>query len=129
MYVRLTGTKYPNNSDILITDIGQGEDGALQWITNLTECCTAKHTTSRALGEWFYPNGSAVGVKGTNQMFYKNRGSKKVYLHRRIGTPQKQNCYFNTIALLSWLQNLKVIIVLVIRQSLIACPTPTHYKN
>ena len=85
MYVRLTGTKYPNNSDILITYTGQGEDGGLQCITDLTKCCKVKHTTSRkALGHWFYPNGSVVGLKHADESFHKSRNYSKVYLHRRI---------------------------------------------
>ena len=87
MYITLNGIRYPNNSNILITDVGQGNDGALHCTTDLTKCCKVIHTRiEKTLGNWFYPNGSMVGVNKTNQTFYKSRGHSKVYLHRRIGS-------------------------------------------
>lgn len=88
VYIRLNGTSYHNNSDILITDIGQGNDGALQCITDLFNCCKAMYTTDscETLGNWIYPNGTGVGVYKASQNFYKDRGRSKVYLYRRIGS-------------------------------------------
>ena len=76
---------YNNNSMISISDIGEGDD-ALLCITDLRECCKRNQTVSdfRALGEWFYPNGSAVGVN--DREFIKNRDRSVVLLHRREDT-------------------------------------------
>ena len=85
MYIRLNGTSYSNNSNILITDIGQGNGGALCCITDLAECCKMGQTTiTKALGDWFSPNGEVVGLNKTNQTLYKNRDHSKVCLHRKI---------------------------------------------
>ena len=87
VYIHLNGTNYPNDSDILITDVGGGDAGALQCISDLTECCKNSHTVSdRALGEWFYPNRTDVGLKSKKETFYKNRDHRTVYLHRRMGS-------------------------------------------
>ena len=87
VYIRLNGTSYPNNSNIVITDIGQGEDGALYCITDLIECCQKNQTTTGTTrGEWLDPNGEEVGLISTNETFYKKRGRSKVYIYRRAGS-------------------------------------------
>ena len=46
---------YSNNSVILITEIGQSNNG-LQCVTDRMECCRYPYRA----GEWFYPNGGTV---------------------------------------------------------------------
>ena len=94
VYISLRGKFYGNDSNIVITDIGEGEDGALLCFTDLTECCHGSHiSNSKALGEWFFPNGSVVGVDSTKE-FYKNRGHSRVRLHRKknVTSPIGQFC-------------------------------------
>ena len=72
-------SSYVNKNDnILITDIGEGDCGALLCHTDLNECCH-----DRALGQWLYPNGSAVGTRSGRQEFYIDRGPSVVRLNRR----------------------------------------------
>ena len=76
---------YANNSNIFITDIGEGDCGALLCYTDLTECCADSDTPVGvgALGQWVYPNGSVVGTESDGQDFYINRGPSVVRLNRR----------------------------------------------
>ena len=85
VYISLSGQVYSNDSNILITDIGEGDDGALHCFTDLAECCHNHFTMSsdnKDLGEWFYPSGSVVEMDSAKD-FYKNRGRNRVSLHRR----------------------------------------------
>ena len=86
MHLSLRGRRYGNNSNILIPDIGEGDCGALSCFTDLIECCRDSDTPTgiSVLGQWLYPNGSAVGVMGGREDFYIDRGSSVVRLHRRI---------------------------------------------
>ena len=70
------------NSNIFITDIGEGDCGALLCYTDLNECCQNSDTTT-TLGQWFYPNGSDVGTWSSEQDFYVDRGPSVVRLNRR----------------------------------------------
>ena len=77
-----------------LDDIGEGDD-ALFCLTDLTECCRGGDTPSgvAALGEWFFPNGTAVPntvidiINGVNIIwkFYRNRGPSVVRMLRREG--------------------------------------------
>ena len=85
MYISIQNRKvsnYANNSNIHITDIGEGDCGALFCYTDLTECCRDSDTPG-ALGQWYYPNGSAVGVISDRLDFYVDRGPSVVRLNRR----------------------------------------------
>ena len=84
VYISLHNTYYHNNSNILITDIGEGTGRVLLCHTDLLQCCKSDQTNNRmALGEWFYPNYSTVDLNVSNENFYKNRGNRRVRLHRR----------------------------------------------
>ena len=73
------------NSNILITDIGEGDCGALRCYTDLSECCGDSDTPAGvgALGQWLYPNGSVIGTWSDGQDFYIDRGPGVVRLSRR----------------------------------------------
>ncbi len=62
----------------MITDIGEG-DNALLCVTDNTECCRTGGN-----GEFFYPDGTAVGFSTSNSL-YKNRGEQFISLNRRNG--------------------------------------------
>ena len=81
VYLSLKGVVYPNNSHVLITNIGESNNSVspppnsnngLQCITDRRPCCQSP--LNRA-GDWFYPNGSVVPTAqvGTTT-FYRNRG-------------------------------------------------------
>ena len=72
-----------NNTNILITDIGEGDE-ALLCYTDLAQCCRGDEMSSRmALGWWFYPNRSSIDSGGFGGDFYRNRDSSLVRLNRR----------------------------------------------
>ena len=73
-----------NNSYILITDITEGNRGALLCSTDNTECCRDIDTpTAVNRGQWLYPNGSLIGTNSIGQGFYVSRGPGVVHLNRR----------------------------------------------
>ena len=95
----LRGRTYQNNSLVTLEDIGEGDAAALLCVTDLTACCRSGDTPAGmgALGDWFFPNGTAVpntivgfGGGGTSGVpiiweFYRNRGSGVVRMNRRGG--------------------------------------------
>ena len=66
-----------------LEDIGEGDD-ALLCITNLTACCRPPYA-GRALGNWFFPNGTRVVSSGNQWDFHRTRGQMVVLMHRRRG--------------------------------------------
>ena len=95
----LRGTTYQNNSLITLEDIGDGGVNALLCMTDLADCCRSGDTPSGigALGDWFFPNGTAVpnmiigfvdgGFSGIPIIseFYRNREFRVVRMNRRRG--------------------------------------------
>ena len=96
VYLTLGGEIYNNGSNILIDEIGEGDEGALLCITDLLECCHSGDTPGEGgpLGKWFYPNESLVQVKDRGDDFYRNRGTGVVRLNRRNNatSPTGQFC-------------------------------------
>ena len=87
VWFSLRGATYQNNSNITLEDIGEGSD-ALICMTNQTACCRPPHTDGtgqKALGNWFFPNGTRVPSSGNNWDFHRTRGHMTVRLHRRRG--------------------------------------------
>ena len=79
VYLSLKRNLLANASNILITDVGEGED-ALLCFTDLARCCDSIGERS---GEWFFPNGSLVQIAMQGGDFYRNRGPSVVRLNRR----------------------------------------------
>ena len=54
-------------------------------ITDLMECCHGQDTpgVGGALGVWLYPDGTDVGIQGSSDDFYRDRGPRVVHLNRR----------------------------------------------
>ena len=77
----LNGTTYQNNSIVTLEDIGEGDD-ALLCITNYTACCRPP----KALGNWFFPNGTTVpNVSKEKWDIFRDRGQMVVRMNRRGG--------------------------------------------
>jgi hypothetical protein len=98
VHLLLNGTRYANNSEILIFEIGQVNseaesdvNEALQCVTNKMPCCR-----SDRIGQWYFPNGMLVSVKGRSQFFYRDRGDNgTVNLNRvseNVMSPTGQFC-------------------------------------
>ena len=76
---QLRGTTYPNNTVVLLEDIGE-EDNALWCVSNYTRCCDS---SSSFRGEFHYPDGSMVPVAANQQSLYRNRNSNYIRLNQR----------------------------------------------
>ena len=72
---------------MILEDIGEGDD-ALLCVTNQTDCCRPPYTGDmgpKALGNWFFPNGTRVPSSGLQWDFHRTRGQMVVRLQRRRG--------------------------------------------
>jgi hypothetical protein len=97
VYLYLRGRLYVRNSSYIdIDDIGEGDNGALVCVTDLTQCCSVGVDTvgDAVLGRWFYPNGTDVPVDGYGYAFYSSRGQSSVRINRRnnIRSPSGLYC-------------------------------------
>ena len=75
----LNGVLYPNNSVVVLADIGEGP-AALYCLTNLTTCCE-----DGSAGEWFLPGETQPVVAGNagSANFTVGRAPSAVFLNRR----------------------------------------------
>ena len=88
VYISHRDKTYANNSNILTTDIGEGDSGAVLCKTNLYNCCKSIQTNnSGALGAWLYPNSSSVPTGQSNDL-YNNRDRSVVRLNHRGNSTQ-----------------------------------------
>ena len=72
---------------MILEDIGEGDD-ALICMTSQTACCRPPYTDGmepKALGNWFFPNGTRVPSSGEQWDFHRTRDHMKVLLHRKRG--------------------------------------------
>ena len=76
-----------NNTEILITDIGEDTPGGLPSLTchtDLTECCRRSDSlcedpdVSEGRGEWYYPDGRVVPNQLGGEDFYRVRNAPQV---------------------------------------------------
>ena len=86
VWFTLKGTVYQNNSNVILEDIGEGDD-ALLCITNQTACCQPSHSgvVRHTLGNWFFPNGTRVPSEDKMWDFYRARGQMMVHMNRKRG--------------------------------------------
>ena len=76
-HFELRGTPYFNNSEVVLSDIGESEN-ALLCVTDNSNCCSEIRQ-----GEFFFPDGSMVPISRTGGNFYRNRGSQLIRFNRR----------------------------------------------
>ena len=76
----MNGAVIANNSNISITRIGEGDHGALLCFTDFIQCCSSDSQLPVEVGQWYFPDQSAVGSNGD---IYTSRGHGVVRLHRR----------------------------------------------
>ena len=71
-----------NNTEVLITDIGEDAPGGLPSLTchtDLTECCRIGDTGGLGKwGEWYYSDGRMVPQQGAKEDFYRVRNAPQV---------------------------------------------------
>ena len=84
----LNGAIIPNHGFVLLDNVGEYRESLL-CLTDLPACCQRPHSTA-ALGDWFYPNATAVpnmviNAQGLHWDFYRTRGQMMVFMHRRRG--------------------------------------------
>ena len=77
----LNGRIFPNNSIVLLSDIGEGSSG-LFCLTNRTRCCSTTAGGERR-GAWRFPNGSEVVQESIGGDIYHDRSYSSVILNRR----------------------------------------------
>ena len=70
-----------NNTEVLITDIGEDGVGRLPSLTchtDLTECCRNIETGMGGMGEWYYPDGRVIPNQAAGEGFYRVRNAPQV---------------------------------------------------
>ena len=90
-----------NNTEVLITDIGQDADRGLPSLTchtDSTECCRNSDTGGqRGRGEWYYPDGKVVlnnaDSTAARENFYRVKNAPKLV---RLARRQMLNSIFPT---------------------------------
>ena len=80
-----------NNTEILITDIGEDATSGLPSLichTDLTTCCrnNADNMGMGGLGQWTYPDGSVILGNGGGQPFYMIKNTQVLRLRHRETT-------------------------------------------
>ena len=78
----MNGNIYPNGSTVSIDDIGVGNNALLCRTTRL-DCCSG---TNR-YGEFYYPDGTQVGIQSNNEPMYRNRGPQLIRLNQKSNSP------------------------------------------
>ena len=74
-----------------VDDIGVNEN-ALLCHTDKRDCCGEPPNRD---GEWYFPNGTKVGIQGISQdEFYRNRGTQVVRLNHQQGISQTERGLF-----------------------------------
>ena len=86
--VVLNGAIIPNHGFVLLDNVGEYRVSLL-CLTDLPACCRTSYSNT-ALGDWFYPNGTAVpnmiiNAQGLRWDCYRTRGQMMILMHRRRG--------------------------------------------
>ena len=77
----LDDTVLPNNSIVLLSDIGEGSS-ALFCLTDRTQCCSTTAGGERH-GVWRFPDGSEVMRESMGRNIYRDRSYSSILLSRR----------------------------------------------
>lgn len=94
----LQGNFYGNNSVVSITEVGKNEN-ALLCLTDKINCCGYYDLIPiLRSGEWFYPNGSTVGIFAHGMDFYRSRKTLQIRLNRRNSATHPTGLYCCEVA-------------------------------
>ena len=82
----LGGITYPNNTAVIIEDIGETDMNSLTCTTAYEPCCQMSQQ-----GNFYYSNNDLVLsqslASSSNQSFYRTRDSSSISLKRQTGDP------------------------------------------
>ena len=78
----LGGITYPNNTVVLIEDIGDADMNSLKCTTTYEQCCQNPQQEN-----FYYPNNDPVLTQSSRQSFYRTRDSGSISLKRQSGDP------------------------------------------
>ena len=92
VYLSLNGTVRSNNSDILISEIGNSIENTLQCITDKMPCCRRE-----AVGEWYFSGNGVVPLLSSGATtFFRSRGDDGTVNLNRVSSdvlmPTGQYC-------------------------------------
>ena len=88
----LNGRVLPNNSIVLLSDIGEGSS-ALYCLTDRTQCCSSAAGGQR--GGWGAPDSTLLDENSQN--FYRTRGYSSLLLNRRSSAVGPTGVYTSLI--------------------------------
>ena len=94
MYLSVNDVIIPNNSFVVISDIGSTENTAL--ICNTNRSVANNFNKRHSGGDWYGPSGTRVGGMGSDDVpgFVRTRGSMVVRLLRNTATdPPSEGIY------------------------------------
>ena len=81
-YVSFNGMVLANLSYVNLLLVNNTESGSVQCHTDLSTCCRSTNGVHR--GDWFFPNGSVLGFRGSSDDdIVETRGPQRVDLRRR----------------------------------------------
>ena len=88
VYLSLSSTNYLSGlPEIPLASVGEGHGSSLVCHTDLASCCRQLDSgVEGGLGEWHYPNGSAVGMKIEGNGLYTSRDQMAISLNHRGDT-------------------------------------------
>lgn len=100
----LNGELIANHSYVDVDNIGE-DDNALLCHTNNSECCSSYYPGQIRAGEWYYPDGTYVGIEAFYENeFYRNRGSQVVRLNHRQGDFTQRGLFRCELPDSTWIQ-------------------------
>ena len=85
VYLSLSSTNYLSGlSEVSLSSVGEGRGSSLVCHTDLASCCRQLDSgVEDGLGEWHYPDGSAVGSSREGDGLYVSRGQMSISLNHR----------------------------------------------
>ena len=85
----LRGQSYPNHGLVLRDLIGESvsdPDNRLHCVSDLSDCCSSG-AMDKFRGNFYFPDGATVQTfDSITDGYYRNRGSDRIFLNRRVGT-------------------------------------------
>ena len=102
-HVSFNGMVLANHSYVNLLLVNNTESGSVQCHTDLDTCCRSR---ARARGDWFFPNGSVLGFRGSSDDdIVEYRGQQRVDLRRR-NNGSASGIYHCSIATVSFHNNI-----------------------
>ena len=101
-YVSFMGLNLPNHAYVNLTSVGEDTSNPgniLRCHTDLSTCCSTDHGSH--LGEWYFPDGSALRNASSGDDIYRHHEAQRVdLLHRNDATSPSgiYRCDVETIA-------------------------------